>query len=106
MTVLTSSDPKLFFTAPPAELPFKQSFVTVEYSEEEHTGESLLRRLTVQDSGTVIKVLHETAPPFDDDKSEEFKIAYRNYLRELEASYGQMRKGQWCPSRKTLHRTT
>lgn len=86
---------KLFFTAPLADLPFSQSFITVEYMEEELGGASINRRLSVLDSSTVIKTLHEAVPPYDEQKSEEFKTAYRKYLRELEEAYGSLRKGRW-----------
>jgi hypothetical protein len=86
---------KLFFTAPPTDLPFSQSFITVEYMEEELGGASINRRLSVLDSSTVIKTLHEAVPPYDEQKSEEFKSAYRKYLRELEEAYGSLRKGRW-----------
>lgn len=86
---------KLFFTAPPADLPFSQSFVTAEYVEEDLGGESLRRRLLVQDSNTIIKVLYEAVPPYDEQKSEEFRTAYRNYLLEMERGYGSFRKGRW-----------
>jgi hypothetical protein len=54
---------------------------------------NLLKRLSVLDSGKVIKILHETALPFDRQKSEEFRKAYTDYIGELEASYGRVRGG-------------
>lgn len=86
---------KLFFANPPRDLPFEQPFVTVEYTEDELGGEIYLKRLFVWDSGKIIRVLREARPPYDAQKDDEFKRAYRVYLEELEASYGPVRKGRW-----------
>lgn len=86
---------KIFFTDPPDDLPFAQTFVTVEYTEDELGGKIHLKRLFVWDSGKIIRVLRETGPPYDERKDEEFRKAYWGYVEELEASYGLIRKGQW-----------
>lgn len=86
---------KIFFTDPPRDLPFEQTFVTVEYTEDELDGEIYLKRLFVWDSGKIIRVLREAHPPYDERKDEGFRKAYQGYVEELEASYGPVRKGHW-----------
>jgi hypothetical protein len=91
---------KIFFINPPKNLPFKEPFITIEFIENGLEGESLCKRLFVWDSGTIIRTLHETYPPYNEQQTEEFKTAYRSYLQELEALYGSIRKGQWMTFKK------
>jgi hypothetical protein len=101
---------KIFFTEPPDDLPFKQTFVTVEYVEYERGSQIQLKRLFVWDSGEIIGTLYEAYPPYDDQKDEGFRKAYLGYVEELSASYGPIKKGRWMrfpenagssPGRKT-----
>jgi hypothetical protein len=91
---------KIFFINPPKNLPFKETFITIEFIEDELDGKSLYKRLFVWDSGTIIRTLHESHPPYNEQQTEKFQRAYRSYLQELEASYGSIRKGRWMTFKK------
>ena len=69
--------------------------MTVEYVEYERGCQVQLKRLFVWDSGEIMGTLYEAYPPYDDQKDEGFRRAYRGYVEELSASYGPIKKGRW-----------
>ncbi len=90
---------KIFFNDPLRDSPFRESFVTIELTEDFQGGKSLYKSLTLWDSRSKVSE-QKVYAPYDDEKAELLRQAYRSYLGELEASYGHLRKGEWLSFQK------
>jgi hypothetical protein len=86
---------KIFFYNPPDNFPFEHTFITIEYVEFGTDVESTHKRLLVWESCRTNKVLCEVFPPYTELQREDFRIAYQDFLSEMETLYGSYREGSW-----------